>query len=337
MGKLFEDPLVSEVAIPHGGNTISADLYNPNGSGKFFPLLLVHGADSHGKKNEQIVHLANILARAGFLVLVPDLAGVKTFRTRIADAEAILQSFQYLRAHVHAVGQVGGMIGMNFGAGPMLLAAADSRIRDKLRLLVTFGGYYDLRNVMLFGMTGVFEYGRSHGIIRPDSSVPWMVAYRNLDLLTLPEDRNLFRRIIEKRNRYETADANELSRSLHTEGRALYAFLLNNDARLFHQRYEKLSHRVREQVYQLSPSRAIEYIHAYSIIIHAMDDNLVPYTESIRFADAVGNPRRVHLALLPQFMHWESAEPSINDWFKRYILGGWRLFVAIYDIIEQRQ
>lgn len=337
MGRFFGNPLVSKVLIPKRNSTISADLYAPKGKGKFFPLLLIHGADSLGNKNEQVVQLANNLARAGFLVLVPDLEGVKTFHIRIGDAEDVLQSFQYLSSHGHAAGRGGGMIGMSFGTGPMLLAAADSRIRDKLRLLVTFDGYYDLRNVMLFGMTGVYEYGRYHGMIRPDASVSWMLAYRNLDLLPSLEDRNMLRRIIEKRNRYEIADADTLAKSLHAEGRAVYAFLLNNDAKLFPLRYEKLPHRVREYVYQLSPSRAIAYINAYCIIIHAMDDDLVPYTESIRLADTVGNHGRAHLVLLPQFMHWESVEPSVGDWSKRYVLGGWRFFAAIYDMIEQSQ
>ena len=64
----------------------------------------------------------------------------------MADAEDILRSFQYLIGHEHAVHQGGGMIGMSFGTGSMLLAAADSGIRDKVRVLATFGGYYGLRN-----------------------------------------------------------------------------------------------------------------------------------------------------------------------------------------------
>ena len=64
----------------------------------------------------------------------------------MADAEDILRSFQYLIGHEHAVHQGGGMIGMSFGTGSMLLAAADSRIRDKVRVLAMFGGGYDLRN-----------------------------------------------------------------------------------------------------------------------------------------------------------------------------------------------
>ena len=55
----------------------------------------------------------------------------------------------------------------------------------------------------------------------------------------------------------------------------------------------------------------------------------------MRLSDAVGNAGRVHLALLPQLMHNETVESSAGDWYKRYVLGGWRLFSAIYDMLEK--
>lgn len=335
MGKLISGPIVKKVAIPSRGIALSADLYSPKAKGKSFPLLLVHGVNPGGKDDDQLVVLAKDLSRAGFLVLVPDFEGMKTLRIKISDAEDILQSFLYLGSREQAERRGGGMLGMSYGAGPMLLAAADARIRDKVRVVATFGGYYDLRNVMLFAMTGAFEYGGHHGFIRPETSLRWMLTYRNLDILRERADRETLRKIIEKRNRYEIAEANTLATSLHAEGRALYAFLLNADQERFSPLYENLPLPIRERVYQLSPARAIKYITAYFIIAHATDDYSVPYTESMRLADTVGDPRRAHLALLPQFMHSEPGEPSAGDWYRRYVLGGWRLFVAIYDLLEK--
>lgn len=335
MGKLISGPMVKKVTIPSRGRTISADLYSPNARGGCFPLLLVHGVNPGGKDEAQLVVLAKDLSRAGFLVLVPDLEGMKTLRIRISDAEDILQSFLYLSSQERAERRGGGMMGISYGSGPMLLAAADSRIRDKVRVVATFGGYFDLRNVMLFAMTGAFEYGGQHGLTRPETSLRWMLAYKNLDILRLPADREMLKKIIEKRNQYEFAAAGALTKSLSREGSALYAFLLNTDPERFSPLYEKLPLPVREYVYQLSPARAIKYITAYFIVAHGTDDYSIPYTESMRLADAVGDSRRAHLALLPQFMHIEPIGSSTGDWLKRSILGGWRLFGAIYDLLEK--
>src|SRR3990172_3335342 len=154
MGRLIAGPLKTKVTVPAAGNkVIHADLYRPKKEGRHVPLLLVHGVDAAGKDDERLVLLAGNLARAGFLVLAPDFEGMKTLHIRISDAEDVLGSFRYLVGSRHAAPR-GGMMGIGYGAGPVLLAAADPRIRDKVGLVATFGGYYDLRNVMLFGLTG---------------------------------------------------------------------------------------------------------------------------------------------------------------------------------------
>jgi pimeloyl-ACP methyl ester carboxylesterase len=342
MGKVIDGPTKTAVTVPSRGRKIHADLYYPHEGGKKYPLLLVHGVNLSGKDDEQIVLLAKDLSRAGFLVLVPDLEGVKNLRIRIADAEDILQSFRYLSRVENngskKTGSRGGMIGINVGAGPMLLAAADPRIRDKVSVVATVGGYYDLRNVLSFALTGAYEYGGHRGYVRPDASLRWMLAYKNLDLLHSSDDREKLRTIIEKRNRYEVAAAESLAKSLGPEGRAVNAFLVNTDPEHFSPLYERLPLPVREYVYQLSPARAIKYITASFVIIHGIDDYFIPYTESMRLADAVVNKGQVHLALLPQLMHSGPFEPSagaVYHLYQRYVLGGWRLYTAIYDLLEK--
>lgn len=336
MGKLIDGPTKTKVTVPSRGGLIHADLYRSHKEGRRFPLLLVHGLGPAGKDDERLVLLANDLARAGFLVLVPELEGMKTLRIRTSEAEDILESFLSLSRAEHA-GPRGGMMGIGYGSGPMLLAAADPRIRDKVGVVTTFGGYYELRTVMSFALTGGYEYGKHRGHVRPDASLRWMFAYKNLDLLRSASDREKLRKIIEKRNRYETMDADALAKTLGPEGRALYNFLLNTDQERFAPLYENLPLPVREQVYQLSPSRAIKYITASFIIVHGTDDYAIPYTESLRLADAVGDKNRASLALLPHFMHIEPSDPSAGDLYKRYVLGGWRLFAAIYELLEKAE
>jgi hypothetical protein len=332
MGKFLDGPSVKRVGIPSRGRSLQADLYVPKDGGLHFPLVIVHGVNPTGKDDEQLVLLAKDFARAGFLVLVPDFEGMKSLRIRISEAEDVLQSFLYISRRQDAK-RGGGMLGISYGAGPMLLASADPRIRNKVSVVVSFGGYFNLRNVMLFALTGKFEYGRHRGWLRPEESFRWMFAYRNLDLLRVPADRNTLRKIMEMRNRYETAQAASLVKSLGPEGRALYDFLMNKDQERFDLLYENLPVALREQVYQLSPERAVKYIQASFIIAHGTEDYSIPYTESLRLADAVGDAKRVHLELLPQFMHIEPVEPSMSTIFNDYVLGGWRLFSLIYDLL----
>lgn len=336
MGRFISGPVVKAVDIFSSGKTIRADLYIPKPKGSYTPLLLVHGVNPTGKDDPQLVLLAKNLARAGFLVMVPDLDGMKRLRIRPSDIEDIVRCFIYLSRHRQA-GPGGCMMGISYGAGPVLYAAVDGRVRERVRTVVSFGGYGDMRAVLMFILTGYYDYAGRHGYQKPDETFRWIFLYRNLDLIRSLPDRDLLKKIIEKRNLYELREAEALAKRLGPEGKAVYDFISNKDQRRFVNLYEKLPLNMRKYMEDLSPVRVVKQSRAHFIIVHGMEDYSIPYTESMRLADAVGDPDRVHLALLPQFMHIEPVEPSVGDLYNRYITGGWRLFSSIYDLMGRRQ
>ena len=333
MWRFIPPPAVKTVSIPSRGRDLKADIYVPRSKGSAVPLLLVHGVNPTGKDDAQLVLLAGNLARAGFLVLVPDFAGMKDLRMRRSDVEDIVRSYRYLTGL--QIARPGGvMMGISYGVGPLLFAAADSRIRDRASLVVSFGGYGDLRAVLQFLMTGYYDYGGASGYLRPLEALRWMFVYKNLDFLSSTADRKTLREIIERRNRYELASAAALAGTLGPEGRAVYAFLSNTDPKQFGPLFERLPASLRDYVAALSPAKIVKDIKADFIIVHGMEDYSIPYTESIRLAEAVAEGRQVRLALLSHFMHIEPVEQSAADLVERYAVGGWRLFKVIYALLR---
>jgi hypothetical protein len=164
-----------------------------------------------------------------------------------------------------------------------------------------------------------------------------MFLYRNMDVLGPDVERDTLRKIIERRSRFETAEAAALAKTLGPEGRAVYAFLRNTEGPRFAVLYENLPVSLREYVHYLSPVRVVDRIKASFIIVHGMEDYSIPYTESLRLADTIGDPERVHVALLPQFMHIETVEPRAGNLYRRYMVGGWRLFSMIYEFLERNR
>jgi len=332
MGRFVSPPIVKTISVPSRGKTLRADLYTPRTRGPHMPLLLVHGVNPTGKDDVQLALLARDFAMAGFLVLVPDLEGMKDLRVRPSDAEDIVQGFLFV-SRLKNARSGGGMMGISYGVGPMLLAAADSRVRDRVGLVASLGGYGDLRAVLLFLLTGSYDYGGQEGYLRPDESLRWAFLYKNLDLIHDAADRETLRELIEKRNRYETGAAGALAKKLGPEGKAVYAFLANNDPKRFVMLYENLPLSFRAYMVQLSPVRALKQIKAYFIIVHGMEDYSIPYTESMKLADAVGDRRRVRLALLPRFTHTELARTGRSAY--ETVVSGVRLFGAIYDMLRK--
>ena len=89
-------PSVNGMFIPVGERAIAADLYHYQDGKKRAAILLTHGIIETGKDDPRLIRFAYSLARSGFVVLVPELLGMKSLRVRLSDVEDIVASFRFL-------------------------------------------------------------------------------------------------------------------------------------------------------------------------------------------------------------------------------------------------
>lgn len=341
--RITEAPERQSVTFQGGGRQMVATLYRPaRSSSKAMPgaaIILVHGVNETGKDDSRIVWLAELLARSGFRVLTPDFLGFKSLTVRISDVEELVASIQYLagRREDVAAGRV-GLIGFSYGAGPTIVAAADPRARDLVQFVVSFGGYYDLLNVITFVTTGYYEFGDLRGRIIPNEYARWIFLRYNLELISGARDREILKEITDAKAKNPAADAAPLAATLGPEGRATYELLVNQDPAKAPARVEALSPSIREQIRFLSPSRVIRDLRARLFIIHSDPDDFMPMTESLRLAAALKSRGNVHLALLKVFNHVQPNFPKLSpdSFFRIYIPEGSKVFWLIFDLVRQR-
>src|SRR5439155_742360 len=144
-----------------------ADLYRPRNPRA--AVRLVHGLSPAGKRHPQLVRLARVFTRQGFMVMVPHFDGLATFRLSGQEIDEIKAALAELRRRSAAV----AVAGFSFGAGPALVAAAET---DGLAWVGSFGGYADLRNVIVYLTSGVhmFQHHRYAG--RVEEYNRWKLA-----------------------------------------------------------------------------------------------------------------------------------------------------------------
>jgi dienelactone hydrolase len=338
--RITRPPARQAVAFPGGGREMVATLYRPPQGGPAGGIILVHGVNETGKDDERIVWLADLLARAGFSVLTPDFLGFKSLTVRSSDVEELVASIQYLNGRSGDVqpGRV-GLIGFSYGAGPTIVAAADARVRDRVRFVVSFGGYYDLLNVIAFITTGYAEFGDVRGRTIPNEYSRWIFLRYNLDLIPVARDREILKEIADAKAKNPGVDAGPLAATLGPEGRAAYNLLVNRDPGRVPALVEALPPAVREQIRFLSPSRVIQDLRARLFIVHSDPDDYLPKTESLRLAAAMQSRGNVHLALLTVFDHVRPRFPrlGVSSFLQVYLPEGRKLFWLIFDVLRQRR
>ncbi len=338
--RITRAPVRQAVTFPGGGRDMVATLYRPSRNGAGTGIILIHGVSETGKDDERIVWLADLLARSGFTVLTPDFLGFKSLTLRTSDVEELVASIQYLAARSEDVapGAV-GLIGFSYGAGPTIIAASDPRVRERVQFVVSFGGYFDLLNVITFVTTGYYEFGDLRARIVPNEYSRWIFLRYNLDLIPSARDREILREIAEAKARNPAMDAGPLAATLGPEGRAVYDLLVNRDPGRVPALVAALGPGVREQIRFLSPSRVIQDLRGRLFVVHSDPDDYMPKTESLRLAAALEARGNVHLALLSVFDHVRPNFPqlSLDSFFRVYVPEGRKVFWLIFDLVRQRR
>jgi pimeloyl-ACP methyl ester carboxylesterase len=224
------------------------------------PLVLVHGYAPAGKDEPRVRAAAALLARAGFDVAVPTIPGLTRGRLRPDDVAPVVAT---LAAHDAPT----VVVAVSVGAGPALLAAADPAVRDRVRVVLSLGGYASAAELLRFFLTGEYGWGDIRGrVVHPPEVVRAFVE-ANADLL-------------------ETSARDALA----DPARAAAVLAAPPPA-------------VADLLARLSPERVAREIRARLVLVHGVDDPAVPYTESLRLAAA--RPERTRVVLVHLVGHVE--------------------------------
>ena len=309
---------------------IAADLYHPRQE-VGARIVLVPGFTPQGKDDPRLVQLAHTLARARFLVLVPDLQGSKDLSVRpedaaaIGDAAALLARLEVDRATDE---QEVGVAAISYAVGLAVLATLTPEGEEAIDFLVAIGGYYDTKNVITFSTTGAFrEPGSAHWQTRtPDPQAKWIFLRGNLHMLNDPEDRAILEEIARRRMGDPEAPIDDVADDLGDEGRSLLALILNDDQDRVPALLDDLPASAQAAIEMLSlTNRDLSHLSNGAILIHGRADTMIPHTESERLARAIGD---VDLHLIDGFSHIDPQGVGL--------IGQWQLIRAVADLIARR-
>lgn len=302
-------------------------------------IVVIPGAVPQGKDDPRLTAFASTLARAGFAVLAPDITGFRKLRVRPSDAREIADAFTYLagRPELARNGRV-GLFAFSYALGPALIAALEDDTRERVRFVVGVGGYHDLPRAMRFFTTGWFEHQGKWRYLTPDDSGKMVLAYSSLDYLTDKHARTVFDRMVALRRRDPRADLTPLTAELSTDGRAVYALAANTDPARFPELLAHLPQTMRADIDRLDLARRdLKQLKARLILVHGMNDNLIPYPESLSLAVAAPQADMflIHRVLghvdmsVSHLLSWRFWREDISDW--------WRLWRVIDLLLAERE
>ena len=279
-GVFTEEPRAEETTIAR----VPAMVVRP-GEGRSWPaIVFLNGVTRRGRHHPDVERLARALARAGYVVAVPDPPGLRDGTLTIdtlAATTAVVRAFAE-RPDVRGGGVA--LVGVSVGASLALLAAEQPSLAGRIRGVAGLAPYTNLVQVVRLTTTGGYLKDGRFERYRTKPFAALVIA-RSL-VAALPPGRDsalLLTRLLAVPD-----DAPDPLASLHRlpesglrpSARALVRVLLNRDPARFDSLYAVLPDRIHEAVRRLSPINAAERLRADVVIASAPHDKFFPPDET---------------------------------------------------------
>ena len=297
------EPRVEETVV---GGAPSTVVRPGRGRGPWPAIVFVNGATREGRHHPKVERLARGLARAGFLVVVPDLPGLREGEITPVTADATARVAEATADRPDARRERVGFYGVSVGASLALLAAERPELASRVTVVGGEAPWTDLGRIVRLATTGDYN-GRPY-VTDPYAS---LAIARSLAAGLPPSPGRS--RLVRQLEAVPDDDPEPLA-GLHPDAyqdgpRTLVELLLNRDPGRFDALYARLPTRVRRSVETLSPLQLADRLTAPVELASSPHDKYFPPAESQALAHAAP---RVHVTVTSTFDH-AVPHPSLGD------------------------
>ncbi|MEX2298829.1 MAG: hypothetical protein WD715_15555 [Dongiaceae bacterium] len=324
-GALHMDPAAAPEAVAYPGDLYWPPAANETSNDDAAGIVLVPGASPGGKDDVRLVAFAETLAAAGFVVLVPDLPGLRAQQVNPSHAGDIAAAAAYLSDRLD--GRPVAIAAISYAVGPAVLAAIGQNDPTPIALILGIGGYYDAIATTIFITTGRIRDSAGAWQHRtPNEFGKWAFIRANLPRIASVVDRDALSEIARRKLHDDAAPVDDLVAVLGPEGRAVWQLLSNTDPERVPALVGTLPPRVREALEGLDlASFDLSRLPATLLLVHGTDDPILPPEGSVALAAAVPNSE---LYLVESLTHVELSLASLGD--------AWTLYRACWSLIGWR-
>lgn len=190
------EPRVRRADDVFAGVAMRVEYWRPGWGDRHPAIMIVPGAAPRGNDEPALRQFGATLARAGYLVVLPEFPFLKEGRFDRTATRQIDAAFARVRGLPETRGGSAGTFGISVGGGMMLVAAGREPALRDAAFLAVLGGYYDLD-------TYLASLASRTQLLASGESIPWEPSQEAKDRLPpaaedlAPSAREAVRRALE--------------------------------------------------------------------------------------------------------------------------------------------
>jgi pimeloyl-ACP methyl ester carboxylesterase len=301
---------LTEVPTPAG--PIRARLYIPQGIANPPAMVIVHGVHHLGIEEPRLVALARAMSASGIRVLTPELAALADYQIDSPSIDLIGYSARHLSA---SVGQKVGVLGISFGGGLSLIAAARPQHAPYINFVVSVGAHDDLERVSQFLITNT--------IVRPDGTKlemqaheygPLILIYSHLEDFFPPADIKTAHEALQLLLWEKVDESKKVAALLSPPSRRKMDLLYNHDVDTLAGEMTQAIARHHAETAPASPHGQLGALHVPVLLLHGAADNVVPPSEMLWLQQDIPSGLVKEALISPALSHASmEGGPSLAD------------------------
>jgi dienelactone hydrolase len=302
-----------ELTVTGAGGPFRARIFHLPGQSRGRGLIVAHGIHHGGMNERRMVPFARELARAGLVVMTPEMTDLADYRITQQGVSVIRDAAVYLagrRDLVDAADRSVGVLGFSFAGGLSLVAAADPALAGRLAYVVSVGGHHDLERVLRFLIRNKVETPAGLVAMQAHDYGLVVLLYGAVDRFAPEPDRVALRDALRASLHEDRAAATAAAARLTTDrGKQLWQLADTRKLQTLAPELEALVDEQRAQLAALSPRGRLAAIRAPVYLVHGVSDAVIPASETEWAGVELG--KADHIALVsPLIEHVEVNRPA---------------------------
>jgi pimeloyl-ACP methyl ester carboxylesterase len=303
-------PFVEETGsaeTPHG--LLTFRLYVPKGLAHPPGIVVLDGIHRAGIEEPRLINFARALCGAGIEVMTPQLQDLADYRVTPATIDTIGDSAVLLGAKM---GQPKvGILGLSFGGGLALLAAAQPEFSDKIGFVVAVGAHDDMIRVARFFAANMIEKpDGSTQTLRAHEYGALILAYSHPEDFFSPKDVPVATDALQKWIWEQPHDSMKIAETLSPAGKQELDLLLHHRSDLEQAFLREVEHHQAE-MQAVSPHSHLNQLRVPVFLLHGATDTVIPPSETLWLAKDVppGELREVLVSSAMNMIHVDGEHP----------------------------
>ena len=320
-------PLVTGTRESFAGIEMRVTWWRPGWGDRHPALMVVNGATALGNDDPETTRLTEALARAGYLVMLPEFPFIREGTLEPRAAAIIDAAFARLLLLPDSSGMPVGAFGFSVGGGMLLAAAGRHEAVARASYVGALGAYYDLDTYLASVVTRTQMLAGASAEWDPDPTVRLRLPLAAAAAVSDPRDRTLLEAEL-RANDGRTATDPPLG--IGTEAGSLWRAFGTADYDLALARLRELPPALRQIFDDLSPRTNWADIRAPVFWLHDVGDRFEPVSEG-ETAAATAHAAPTHFQRTALLSHAAALsagakEKGLDFWAPE--LGGLLLFAA---------